>query len=197
MVSRSTVIIFILLAILSGNVIALVSGAKDVDRTPALLQAVGGLALELDRLAVGMGMLSSLPPHGSPVAGRVSSRFGMRLHPRYKRWRPHRGVDIAAPIGTPVMATADGWVVRVDTDPKGYGLFMEVVHPGSGYRTLYAHLSSVAALPGKAVRRGDVIAKSGASGNAVGAHVHYEVRFRGRAVDPMRILVSPNPGAPD
>lgn len=189
MVSRSTLIVFLLLAILSGNVIALVSGAQDLDRTPALRQAVHRLAVELDRRAVGMGMQSSLPPHGSPVLGRVSSRFGMRLHPRYKRWRPHRGVDIAVPVGTPVMATADGWVARVATDPTGYGLFMDVVHPASGFLTRFAHLSSARFQSGRAVRRGDVIALSGDSGNAMGAHLHYEVRYRGRAVDPMRIVV--------
>lgn len=74
----------------------LVSVAKDRDCTPSLFLAVHDLALELDRLGGGIVLYSRLPPHGSLVAGRVSIRFGMRLHTRFERWRSHKGVDIAA-----------------------------------------------------------------------------------------------------
>ena len=146
------------------------------------------LTTELGRHARVLSPRSRIPPHGSPVAGPVSSGYGMRFHPSYRRWKPHRGVDLAVPVGTPVMVTADGWVSRVDRDGDGYGLFLVVVHPGSGYQTLYAHLSSVLVRVGMPVRRGQVIARSGISGNAVGAHLHYEVKTRnGRHVDPLKV----------
>ena len=87
--------------------------------------------------------LASTPPYGSPVHGRISSPYGMRLHPRYQRWQHHHGVDLAVEVGTPVMVTADGWVSRIANDPDGWGLFMDMLHPGSGYLTRYAHLSAV------------------------------------------------------
>ena len=132
--------------------------------------------------------LSTTPPHGSPVAGRVSSPYGMRFHPRYKRMRPHRGVDIAAREGSHVMATADGWVHRIDHHPDGYGIFIEIVHPATGYRTLYAHLSKVHVRTGQAVTRGQVIALTGVTGNALGPHLHYEVKtLGGKHIDPMSV----------
>ena len=132
--------------------------------------------------------MSATPPHGSPVAGRVSSPFGMRFHPRYNRLKPHRGVDIAAPVGSHIMATADGWVQRIGHHPEGYGIFVELSHPGSGYLTLYAHLALVHVRVGQAVKRGHVIALTGETGNAVGPHLHYEVRTsRGKHVNPMTL----------
>lgn len=128
-------------------------------------------------------------PLGLPVAAPVSSGFGMRLHPRYNRWRRHAGLDLAVPVGTPVRTTAAGWVARVRTDAKGYGLYVDVEHPVSGYRTRYAHLSDAYVRDGQAVLRGMVLGRSGASGNATGAHVHYEVRTAsGRAVDPAALI---------
>ena len=167
------------------------SGPTNEDRTTVIIHAAQALTTALDPYVTSFGGMSNLPPHGSPVRGRVSSGFGMRFHPRYKRMQPHRGVDIAAAIGSPVMSTAGGWVVRVDRHPRGYGLFVELIHPGSGYRTLYAHLSHVYVQTGQMVRRGDVVALTGASGNALGPHLHYEVRrWNGEHVDPMTIDVS-------
>ncbi len=138
--------------------------------------------------------MSQAPPHGSPVAGRVSSPYGMRFHPRYNRLKPHRGVDIAAPVGSNVMATADGWVHRIARHPEGYGIFVELAHPGSGYLTLYAHLSLVHVRVGQAVKRGHVIALTGETGNAVGPHLHYEVRtFRGKHVNPQQLRPATGP----
>jgi len=132
------------------------------------------------------GKWNTDPPHGSPAKGPISSRFGMRIHPRYKIWKMHKGVDIAVAVGTPVMVTADGWVSRIATDPDGWGLFMDVIHPASGYLTRYAHLSRTQVREGQPVRRGHVIALSGVSGNSVGAHLHYEIRnLNGQAVDPL------------
>lgn len=125
-------------------------------------------------------------PMGMPVEAPLSSRFGPRLHPLYGRWRRHAGVDLAAPTGTLVRATAGGWVAKV-ARTRGYGLYIEIRH-GSGYRTRYAHLSRAHVRVGQPVLRGTPIALSGASGRVTGPHLHYEVRTTsGRAVDPLTL----------
>ena len=129
---------------------------------------------------------------GFPVRGPVSSSFGTRVHPVTGRVRPHQGVDLAVPVGTPVVATAHGRVLSVGLR-GGYGLAVEIGHRSSRARstsTLYAHLSSLPAglRAGLGVRRGDVIGYSGGvgagAGISTGPHVHYEVRSGGVAVDP-------------
>lgn len=116
---------------------------------------------------------------------RISSPFGnRRLHPILKRYLPHTGVDYAAPVGTPVLATSDGIVVSAGTR-GGYGLLIELRHP-DGHGTRYAHLSRIAddVQASRSVRRGQVIGYVGMSGLATGPHLHYEVRRRGQPVDP-------------
>ena len=160
----------------------------DTDRKHQILQATNTLQAVILPPGTLSREMSRTPPHGSPVAGRVSSPFGMRFHPRYNRLKPHRGVDIAAPVGSHVMSTADGWVHRIAHHPEGYGIFVELSHPGSGYLTLSAHLSLVHVRVGQAVKRGDVIALTGETGNAVGPHLHYEVRTsRGKHVNPLSL----------
>ena len=122
---------------------------------------------------------------GVPVASRrVSSGFGMRLHPLKKRYLFHRGIDYAIPIGTPVRATRDGLVARIGYDAT-YGHFVRLFH-ADGYATLYAHLRepAVELRTGYPVRKGDVIAYSGNSGLSTGPHLHYEVIFNGQPIDP-------------
>src|SRR5690606_6821190 len=102
--------------------------------------------------------------------------------PILNRVLPHTGVDLAAPTGEPVRATADGIVASAGTQ-GGYGLLVDLQHP-SGYSTRYGHLSRMAAglRPGAAVSRGEVIGYVGMSGLATGPHLHYEVRRRGQPV---------------
>jgi murein DD-endopeptidase MepM/ murein hydrolase activator NlpD len=126
----------------------------------------------------------------TPLDGaRLSSAFGDRAHPILGFTRLHRGVDFAAPSGTPVFAAADGTVEEVGFQ-RGYGRTIRLRHAAGGgeVETLYAHLSGFARglKPGAAVRQGEVIGKVGASGLATGPHLHYEVRIAGQAVDPAR-----------
>lgn len=137
-----------------------------------------------------LGRQSPLPPHGSPANGTISSPYGMRIHPRSHRWKMHHGIDLAVPVGTSVMVTADGWVSRVGNDPDGWGVFVDVIHPASQYLTRYAHLSKVHVRSGEPVQRGRIIAQSGNSGNSVGAHLHYEIRTAtGQSLDPLDMKV--------
>ncbi len=98
----------------------------------------------------------------------------------------HQGIDLAAPAGTPVRVTADGKVVIAERDGR-YGRTIVVDH-GGGFRTRYAHLKRIEVKDGKRVRHGDVIGRVGSSGNASGAHLHYEVLKNGVPVNPRPYL---------
>jgi murein DD-endopeptidase MepM/ murein hydrolase activator NlpD len=127
----------------------------------------------------------------SPVAfTRITSGFSLaRFHPFLQTWRAHKGVDFAAPTGTPVRATSDGKVALV-AHQTGYGNVVAIQHSGA-YSTLYAHLSRFAAglKPGAAVRQGEVIGYVGQTGWATGPHLHYEFRVNNVQRNPMTIAL--------
>ena len=114
---------------------------------------------------------------------KVSSLYGMRIHPRYGTWRMHEGVDLSAPKGTAVYATGNAVVTRSGWQP-GYGYLIELNH-GFGYKTRYGHLSKLHVREGDSVTRGQVIADVGNTGVSSGSHLHYEVRFRNKTVNPI------------
>lgn len=121
-----------------------------------------------------------------PVDGRVSGVFGSQRILNGEPRRPHRGVDIAAPEGTPVVACADGIVAL--TDPKMYftGQTVMVDH-GHGLTSVYAHLSAISVEEGDFVRKGEVIGRVGMSGRATGPHLHWGVTVFGTHVDPLKV----------
>lgn len=131
----------------------------------------------------------------SPLAfSRISSGFSnSRFHPVLKEWRSHRGVDYAAPTGTPVKATANGTVSFVGTK-GGYGKLIVLKHHGK-YDTAYGHLSlfTKGLRNGGRVNQGDVIGYVGATGLATGPHLHYELRINGVQHDPAKVVL---PSAP-
>ena len=127
---------------------------------------------------------------------RVSSGFGLRVHPIAKAWRAHQGIDYAAPTGTRVRAVGDA-VVEYAGPRGGYGKVVMLRH-GSQYSTVYAHLSRVAVRTGARVTQNDTIGFVGQTGWATGPHLHYEFRIAGQARNPMSIAMpsaSPVPAA--
>lgn len=123
-------------------------------------------------------------PAIKPANGRFSSSFGNRLHPIYKFRRPHNGVDLATPRGTPVYATGNGVIDFAGGNPKtGFGRLVIIDH-GFGLKTYYAHNNKLNVKPGQKVKRGDVIAYSGSTGVSTGPHIHYEVHYKGKPQDP-------------
>jgi murein DD-endopeptidase MepM/ murein hydrolase activator NlpD len=114
--------------------------------------------------------------------GRITSRFGYRMHPILGFGRFHDGLDIAVPWGSPVFAAADGVVTSAGWS-GGYGQQVRLAHPDD-VMTSYAHLSRILAIPGARVRRGQLIGLVGSSGFSTGAHLHFEVRRSGQPVDP-------------
>ena len=113
---------------------------------------------------------------------RLTSGYGMRSHPVLGGRRQHNGVDLAAPTGTPVYATADGRVGMAQWY-SSYGNYVQIEHGGQ-LQTRYAHLSSYTVQPGTMVRKGDLIGYVGSTGRSTGPHLHYEVRVAGESVDP-------------
>ncbi|MEJ5977047.1 M23 family metallopeptidase [Novosphingobium sp. PS1R-30] len=133
--------------------------------------------------------VSALPVEGQTPAGlplasfRQTSQFGLRLHPVLGLLRNHKGIDLAAPLGTPIRATADGTVSRAAW-AGGYGLMVELSH-GNRTETRYGHMSRLAVMPGEKVAKDSIIGYVGSTGRSTGPHLHYEVLIDGRAVDPL------------
>ncbi len=116
-----------------------------------------------------------------PKIRKVSSGFG-------KRWgRKHEGIDIPAPIGTPVVAVKAGVVKYSDNRISGYGNMIVIEHENKIY-SVYAHLDKAFVRQGDSVKRGEVIANSGNTGRSTGPHLHFEIRVRDQARDPARYL---------
>lgn len=123
-------------------------------------------------------------------AVRISSHFGKRKHPILGYTRMHKGVDFAAPIGTPIYAAGDGKVVFAGR--KGaYGIFIKIRH-NSTYQTAYAHLSKIAKniRKNKYVEQGDVIGYVGSTGSSTGPHLHYEIIKNGKHINPIKAKFS-------
>lgn len=122
----------------------------------------------------------------SPVPGRVTSKFGRRLHPILGVWKMHTGVDMSGKTGTPIIAVASGKVTH--SGPRGgYGNLVTIEHAG-GLETRYAHQSKVAVSVGDRVLAGQVIGYVGSTGMSTGPHLHFEVRQDGNPVDPLPYL---------
>lgn len=128
-------------------------------------------------------------PSRMPLAGAVlTSNYGMRTHPVLGGTRKHSGIDLAAPTGTPVYATADGVVSKAEWY-SSYGLYISVEH-GASLQTRYAHLSRLAVAAGDTVSKGDLIGYVGSTGRSTGPHLHYEVRVDGVAVNPIPYMMA-------
>lgn len=131
--------------------------------------------------------LSSSVPSGKPTDYvRISSPFGTRIHPITRKKHTHKGIDLAAPKMTPIYATADGEVTFSGRN-GGYGNFVKINHR-NGYKTAYAHMHRIAVKKGADVHKGDLIGYVGTTGSSTGNHLHYEVYYKDKLVDPATTL---------
>lgn len=135
----------------------------------------------------------SSTPAITPVKGILTSGFGRRVDPLTHGRGHHHGIDISAPAGQPVRATADGIVLRA-ADLGGLGKAVHLAH-GFGVATRYGHLSRIDVKAGQQVKRGDVIGLVGNTGRSTGNHLHYEVHIDGEPVDPIAYILD-NGAAP-
>lgn len=123
----------------------------------------------------------------SPTWGSLSSPLGWRADPlRPSVWQHHWGIDIAAPAGMPVVASAAG-TVRFTGWYAGYGPIIYMDH-GQGWTTLYGHLGRIDVRPGQQMRQGAVIGVVGTHGRSTGPHLHFEIRYKNRPVDPLTYI---------
>jgi murein DD-endopeptidase MepM/ murein hydrolase activator NlpD len=141
----------------------------------------------LDRQLIQPALQRGPVPTVMPIAiGLITSAFGVRTDPITRSRAMHEGQDFAAPVGTPILAAASGIVIEAYTHPE-YGQMIDIDH-GNDLVTRYAHASSLMVRRGDLVRRGQQIARVGSTGRSTGAHLHFEVRTAGVAVDPVRFL---------
>ncbi len=134
--------------------------------------------------------LNSVANFLMPATGPITSGFGWRVHPITGEQRLHKGIDIGAAMGAPILAASDGVVTEAGWTDGGYGNIVELKHP-DGTLTLYAHTSRVLVSKGDTVKRGDVIAEVGSTGRSTGPHLHFEVQPDGKtAVDPMDFIAA-------
>ncbi|MFA6334957.1 MAG: M23 family metallopeptidase [Bacteroidales bacterium] len=142
---------------------------------------VAMLAKNADEMSL---CVPAIPPVNITVSRiRLSSSFGYRPDPFNGEFRMHTGIDLSGPVGEPIYSTGNGKVVEIGFDFFGYGNFIIVDH-GFGYKTRYAHLRSSLVAMGRIVKRGEQIAVMGNTGRSSGPHVHYEVIYRNRPVNP-------------
>ena len=156
-----------------------------LERRARLLSS--SLAEATDSLVAHRDLLESTPSV-FPTNGWLSSPFSQsRFHPIHHLDLPHEGIDMSAPEGTPIIATAKGRVTAAGWS-AGLGYMVEIDH-GYGYTTRYGHASKLLVQRGQFVSRGDVIAQIGSTGIANGPHLHYEVRLHGKPQDPMNYVI--------
>ena len=125
----------------------------------------------------------SIPSLMPVEVGLLRSSFGMREHPVLGGRRAHKGVDLAAPTGTPIYASADGIVSKAEWF-SSYGLYVSLEHGGE-IQTRYGHMSRLNVYSGQKVKKGEIIGYVGSTGHSTGPHLHYEVRIAGSAVNPI------------
>ena len=157
-------------------------------RVDTQMTALGEVALVAKRAGDMVSCIPAVPPL-LPKKGtyHLSSPFGVRTDPVYGGAARHTGQDFASKIGNPVYATGDGVIEKVDFKHTGYGNEVVIDH-GFGYQSRYAHLSTIDVGVGQTIHRGDKIGEVGKSGKSTGPHLHYEVLYKGSAVNPMSFM---------
>jgi murein DD-endopeptidase MepM/ murein hydrolase activator NlpD len=142
---------------------------------------VFSLAKSKEKLAAS---IPAIQPLANNDLRRVGSYFGYRTDPFYKVAKFHEGMDFTAPVGTPIHATGDGVVLKVERERGGYGNSILISH-GFSYETLYAHLSKINVQRGQVIKRGQVIGLVGNTGKSTAPHLHYEVHKSGSPINPI------------
>lgn len=148
------------------------------------LDKIQDLAKDKEKLLSSMPAIKPIRSDKLKRNIRSLSGFGWRIHPIFKKRKMHTGIDFTCPKGTPIIATGDGKVLKVEKRKSGYGKCVTIDH-GFGYQTKYAHMSAIDVKRGQKVTRGQVIGKVGNTGTSTAPHLHYEVIYKGKKVDPI------------
>ena len=159
-----------------------------IDEMTAQYKAINTQILELLNQGVDTQYIGGELAWPVPGYTRITSKYGMRVHPITGQYKLHTGVDIGAPTGANFIAANDGIVVKAEYN-TAYGRMVIIDH-GGGISTLYAHGSEILVQVGQTVKRGDSILKVGSSGYSTGPHAHFEVRINGTVTDPMPYITN-------
>ena len=140
------------------------------------------------------GSMGWRQPFMWPATGRISTLFGsQRIYRNGEAGAYHSGTDVAVPAGTPVLAPADGVVILASDHPFLLEGNLLMIDHGMGLNSALMHLSRIVVTPGQAVKRGQIVAFSGATGRVTGAHLHWSLRWRNAKIDPL-LVAGPMPG---
>ena len=173
--------------------------AEDSITVPDFIESLESLSKQVDDRSDQLGLLETMlmsrnledevSPAGRPIKrGWISSYYGMRTDPFTGRREHHKGMDLAGKDGSDVISVGAG-VVTWAGDRYGYGKLVEVNH-GNGYATRYGHSKQLLVEVGDAVKKGQVLALMGSTGRSTGPHVHFEVLYKGKAVDPKKYILA-------
>jgi murein DD-endopeptidase MepM/ murein hydrolase activator NlpD len=159
-------------------------GVKKVDEANPITRAQLAKITSSERIH-----MLRLVPNGSPLKKtKITAKFGYRIHPITKKRKFHRGIDLKAKRRTPIYVTADGVVRFVQSKNKGAFGRVVIVSHNYGFETVYAHLYKTKVKVGDVVKKGDLIALSGNSGRSTGPHLHYEVKYASRVLNPWNFI---------
>ena len=165
----------------------LISTSKKIDQISKQLYIQSKSFDEVIEMALKKSeMMASIPaiqPVKNKELKRIASGYGRRIDPYYKKLKFHYGVDFSAPKGTPIYATGNGKVAKVQKSRRGFGNHVIINH-GFGYESLYAHMTKYTVRKGQKVKRGDIIGFVGSSGKSTAPHLHYEVHKDGKKINP-------------
>ncbi len=125
-------------------------------------------------------------PLGAPIPGRITSGYGRRLDPFTHKPAIHYGIDIQNKRGTKIVATADGKVIETGYD-RGYGKFIKIDH-GNEFNTLFSHAKKICVRKGQIIKRGQIIGLVGNTGRSTGPHLHYEIHFKKKTINPYKYM---------
>jgi len=159
------------------------------------LEKLSYISVKLNSIIYGNLTKLNYIPNIRPLPPSVFNRqldeysgFGVRLHPIFGVKLMHSGIDIGAPVGTPVYAAGAGYIESVRHLKSGYGNFIVIVHCDTQYSTLYAHLNDILVDEGDYIRKGQHISTVGNTGTSLAPHLHYEVRLNGLPIDPIPFM---------
>ncbi|MCF6242413.1 MAG: M23 family metallopeptidase [Bacteroidales bacterium] len=164
----------------------LISTAKRIDilakklavQSKSFEEIIRAAKIREDKIA----RIPSILPLDRKKIRKIASPFGMRKHPILRKYKMHKGIDLVAKKGTPVMSTGIGKVIKTGYT-RTAGRYVKIDH-GYGYVSMYLHLSKILVKKGEKVKRGDVIGLVGNTGRSTGTHLHYEIQINGKAVNP-------------
>lgn len=172
------------------NVKELVQAYEDLNKISTRLEVENQSLGDIDKKVNQFEQMMETRPAMMPIDNRQLTRFntifGMRMHPILNVWKHHDGLDLTADYGTPVYATGDG-IVKEAKYMGGYGNVVIITH-GFGFETRYAHLSKFKVIEGQRVKRGDWVGNVGSTGLSTNPHLHYEVHYNGKVVNPIYFM---------